>query len=127
MTKKHFYEITMTETVTRRVAADSPEEAIERVDKIEMVHELTNQGRTAILSAALIPGAIPDETDDMDEIAEEILEYNYSGMHYLRPLYQKIVALNKKRVAAGLDEYEPPAFDQLTDEFMERLRQPEND
>lgn len=125
MTKKHFYEVTMTETVTRRVAADSPEEAIERVDKVEMVHELTSQGRTAILSAARIPG-VPGETDDMDEIAEEILEYNHAGMHELRPLYQKIVALNKKRVAAGLDEYEPPAFNELTDEFMARLRQTSN-
>lgn len=126
MTKKHMYTVTMTETVTRRIAADSPEEAIGRVDKNEMVHELTQQGRTAILSAALIPGEVPDETDDMDELAEEILEYNYAGMHYLRPLYQKIVALNKQRVAAGLDEYEPPAFNELTDEFMTRLRQTTN-
>lgn len=126
MTKKHMYTVTMTETVTRRIAADSPEEAIGRVDKNEMVHELTQQGRTAILSAALIPGEVPDETDDMDELAEEILEYNYAGMHYLRPLHQKIVALNKQRVAAGLDEYEPPAFNELTDEFMTRLRQTTN-
>lgn len=127
MPSKHYYEVTMTATVTRRVAANSEEEAIRKVDKNDMVHELTNYGLNSSLDAKLIPGDTPDETDDIDDIAAEILEYNSSGMHYLRPLYQQIVAINKKRVAAGLDEYDSPIFNQLTDDFMERLRQPEDD
>lgn len=121
MPSKHYYEVTMTATVTRRVAANSEEEALDKVNTSDMVHKFKNYSLNSSLEAKMIPGDTPDDTDDMDEIAAEIVEYSSSGMHFLRPQYQELVKMNKKRVAAGLDEYDPPIFNRMTDSFMERL------
>lgn len=123
MPSKHYYDVTMTATVTRRVAANSEEEALEKVDTGDMVHEFKNYSLNSSLDAKLVPGETPDDTDDMDEIAETIVTYSSSGMHFLRPYYEKLVKMNKKRVKAGLDEYDPPIFNRMTDSFMERLKQ----
>lgn len=123
MSHDHFYDVTMTVEVTRRVLAKNPNEAVEKAPTDDMIHEIKHYGLDYTLGAKIVTGVLPDDTDKIDEIGAEIVrDANARKMHLLKEEYDRIRRINNRRQKAGLDEYMPTAFDQLTDDFLTALK-----
>ena len=121
--KDRFYEVKLQVEVTRRVLASSEEEALERVDSGDMIHEIKNYSLDEEWSATPIQGANkPTKRDYIDLIAEDIVRNCYSPMHWLQDKYEGIRKLNARLVKEGEEPYEPFIFNRMTDDFNKRLR-----
>ncbi|WP_218190780.1 hypothetical protein [Evansella clarkii] len=113
----------MTVKVTRRVLATSKEEAIEKADTEDMTHEIKNYSLDEELSAEEVAGSTVNEYDIMDDIAAQIVQNaSHEPMHWLQDDYVKIREINEKLMKSGKPAYEPPIFNRLTKEFLNRLK-----
>lgn len=126
-----FYEVTLTMQTTRWVIANSKEEAEEKVDRSDMVHELKNYRSDETLSSEKIEGRKPTTYDIIEDIGEQISKLAGGGSvgHYtmseIRKLYGDIRKLNKMLVKQGQKPVETPrSLTHYTESFIESIKKP---
>lgn len=126
-----FYEVTLTMQATRWVIANSKEEAEEKVDRSDMVHELKNYRSDETLSSEKIEGRKPTTYDIIEDIGEQISKLAGGGSvgHYtmseIRKLYGDIRKLNKMLVKQGQKPVETPrSLTHYTESFIESIKKP---
>ena len=117
-----FYEVTMRVEVTRRVLATSEEEAHEKGDIGDMVHESKNYGLDEEIIIRKLSEPEPTVHDIIEDIGEQIVQNSHGPMYMLREKYDEIRKLNKKLAKAGKETHEPYVFNRMTDGFLEALR-----
>lgn len=119
-----FYEVTMRVEVKRRVLASSESEAREKVDMSDMIHEIKNYRLDEeIIVEEMTNAAPPTEYDRIDDIGEQIVQYQSEPMYMLRERYAEIRNLNRQLELAGNPPYEPAVFMHMTDDFLRLLRE----
>lgn len=126
-----FYEVTLTMQTTRWVLAASNEQAEEKVDRSDMVHELKNYRSDETLSSKKIEGRKPSAYDVIEDIGEQISKLAGGGSvgHYtmdeMRELYGEIRKLNKTLIKQGKEPVETPrSLSHYTDSFIESIKKP---
>jgi len=117
-----FYDVTMKVEVTRRVLACSEEEAHEKVDIGDMVHEIKNYRLDEEISIKEDPNAVPDLYDVIDDLGQQIVQNSHAPMYRLKEQYAEIRKLNKQLTKMGKRTHEPSVFMRMTDSWLEQLR-----
>ena len=108
--------------VTRRVLACSEEEAHEKVDTGDMIHEIKNYKVDEEIIIKEDAATAPDLYDMIEDIGQQIVQNSSAPMYKLKEQYAEIRELNDQLAQSGKPTYEPFIFNRMTDGFLNALR-----
>lgn len=120
--KQKFYSVTMRVEVTRRVLACSEEEAHEKADTEDMIHEIKNYKFNEEIIIKEDAATAPDLYDMIEDLGQQIVQNSHAPMYRLKEQYAEIRALNEQLEKSGKPTYEPYIFNRMTEGFLNDLR-----